>query len=77
MTPPRHMSSLVSRNEGLNAVNGSGGAVIVVRSWGLHFNTRPLFSSTCAVFVKETTQRTPHKVLRMSREVDECKPLLS
>ena len=35
--------------------------------------TRPLFGSTSAVFVTETTQRIPLKVLTSSRAVDECR----
>jgi hypothetical protein len=38
--------------------------------------TCPHFSSTCAVFHSECTRRIPQMVPTLSREVDECKPLL-
>jgi hypothetical protein len=34
------------------------------------------FSSTSAVFVPGSTQRTPPKVLTLSQTVDQCRPLL-
>jgi len=43
-------------------------------------STRPLLTSTCAVSVTETTQRSqciPQKVLTLSHKVDECKPLVA
>jgi hypothetical protein len=37
--------------------------------------TRPLFCSTCAVFVTETQQLLSQKVITLSWTVHECKPL--